>query len=82
MDTFRGLPLAYHALKLGGNMPTVYNAANEYAVARFLDHKISYLDITRMIEQSMEEVAWIQNPGLDEILHTEQETYRYLDGLM
>lgn len=80
--TFRGLPLAYHALKLGGNMPTVYNAANEYAVARFLDHKIAYLDITKMIERSMEAVALIQNPCLEEILYTEQETYRYLDGLM
>lgn len=80
--TFRGLPLAYHSLKLGGNMPTVYNAANEYAVARFLDHKIAYLDITKMIERSMEAVALIQNPCLEEILYTEQETYRYLDGLM
>ena len=79
MDTFRGLPLAYRALELGGNMPTVYNAANEYAVARFLDHKISYFDITRMIERSMEAIPLILNPNLDEILYTEQETYRFLE---
>lgn len=82
MDTFRGLPLAYYALERGGNIPTIYNAANEYAVARFLEHKISYLDITRMIEQSMESIALIQNPNLEEILYTEQETYRYLEAQM
>ena len=82
METFRGLPLAYHALGLGGNIPTVYNAANEYAVAKFLDHKISYLDITRMIEQAMESIVLISNPNLDEILYTEQETYRFLEGLL
>ena len=80
-DTFRGLPLAYRALELGGNMPTVYNAANEYAVAKFLNHQISYLDITRLIEQSMEQIAVIQEPCLEEILYTEQETYRYLASL-
>lgn len=80
MDTFKGLPLAYQALERGGNIPTIYNAANEYAVARFLEHKISYLDITRMIEQSMESIALIQNPTLEEILYTEQETYRYLEA--
>ncbi len=79
METFRGLPLAYRALSCGGNMPTVYNAANEYAVAKFLAHQISYLDITKMIEQSMEQIALIKNPCLEEILYTEQETYRYLE---
>ena len=82
MDTFKGLPLAYRALERGGNIPTVYNAANEFAVARFLDHKISYLDITRMIERSMETIALIQNPKLEEILYTEQETYRFLEENM
>lgn len=81
-DTFRGLLLAYQALKCGGNMPTVYNAANEYAVAKFLDHKISYLAITRMIESAMNAISLINNPSLEEILDTEQETYHYLDELM
>ncbi len=81
-DTFRGLLLAYQALKRGGNIPTVYNAANEYAVAKFLDHKISYFDITRMIEEAMEQIALIENPNLEEILYTEQETYRFLEEQM
>ena len=82
MDTFKGLPLAYRALERGGNIPTVYNAANEFAVAKFLNHKISYLDITRMIEESMEKISLIQNPNLEEILSTEQETYCYLETRM
>lgn len=77
-ETFRALPLAYTALKQGGNLPTVYNAANEYAVAKFLNHQISYLEITRMIESAMEQIAMVANPSLDEILTTEQETYRFL----
>lgn len=78
METFQGLSLAYRALSSGGNLPTVYNAANEYAVAKFLDHQIAYLDIAKMIELSMEKLCYIQNPSLEEILFTEQETYRYL----
>ena len=79
METFQGLSLAYRALSAGGNLPTVYNAANEYAVAKFLDHQIAYLDIAKMIELSMEKISYIQNPSLEEILFTEQETYRYLE---
>lgn len=79
METFQGLSLAYRALSSGGNLPTVYNAANEYAVAKFLDHQIAYLDIAKMIELSMEKLCYIQNPSLEEILFTEQETYRYLE---
>lgn len=80
-ETFRGLPLAYQALKCGGNQPTVYNAANEYAVAKFLNHQISYLDITNMIGQAMEEISFKEDPSLEEILFTEQETYQYLEKL-
>lgn len=79
METFQGLSLAYRALSAGGNLPTVYNAANEYAVAKFLNHQIAYLDIAKMIELSMEKICYIQNPSLEEILFTEQETYRYLE---
>lgn len=79
METFQGLSLAYRALSAGGNQPTVYNAANEYAVAKFLNHQIAYLDIAKMIELSMEKISYIQNPSLEEILFTEQETYRYLE---
>lgn len=77
-DTFRGLALAYDAMKRGGNMPTVFNAANEKAVALFLDRKISYLGITEIIEASMEQAAFVADPNVDEILETEQAVYDYI----
>ena len=71
--TFRGLPLAYEAMKKGGNMPTVFNAANEAAVALFLQEKISYLQITEIIEECMQHSTYIESPGVDQILTTEAE---------
>ena len=71
--TFRGLPLAYEAMKKGGNMPTVFNAANEAAVALFLQEKISYLQITEIIEECMQHSTYIESPGVDQILATEAE---------
>jgi 1-deoxy-D-xylulose-5-phosphate reductoisomerase len=78
LDTFTGLKLAYKAVERGGNIPTAYNAANEKAVALFLDHKIKYLEITDIIEQSMEHVSYIDNPSIDEILDTEQAVYELI----
>lgn len=75
MDTFRGLALAYKAGRIGGSMPTVYNAANEKAVALFLDRKIKYLEIIEIIEFAMNHHTLIENPSVDEILQVEQETY-------
>lgn len=77
-ETFRGLNLAFEAARRGGNVPTAFNAANEKAVALFLDHKISYLQITEMIEETMEHCTFIQHPDVDEILATEQEAYRFI----
>lgn len=77
-DTFRGLALAYDAMKRGGNMPTVFNAANEKAVALFLDRKISYPGITEIIEASMEQAAFVADPNVDAILETEQAVYDYI----
>ena len=77
--TFKGLALAYEAMKRGGNIPTVYNAANEKAVALFLDRKISYLQITELIEASMNHIPFIENPDLDEILQTEADTYEFIE---
>lgn len=77
-DTFRGLPLAYQALKQGGNMSTVYNAADEYAVAHFLSNEIAYTDIVKLVELAMAKIEFLENPSLDEILFTEQDTYRFL----
>lgn len=79
-DTFNGLALAYKAVRTGGSMPTVYNAANEKAVGLFLDRKISYLEITELIEASMEQHKNIENPTVEEILRTEQEVYEYITG--
>lgn len=75
MDVFRGLTLALEAGKVGGTMPTVFNAANEKAVAKFLHREIGYMDIIRLIEQCMEAHQWKDNPSLEEILDTEQWVY-------
>lgn len=79
-DTFRGLALAYEAMKRGGNVPTTFNAANERAVALFLDRKISYPMITEIIEMCMGECEYIEHPDVDEILQTEALTYELIEG--
>ncbi|MCC8150648.1 MAG: 1-deoxy-D-xylulose-5-phosphate reductoisomerase [Lachnospiraceae bacterium] len=75
METFQGLKLAVEAMKKGGNMPTVFNAANERAVALFLDQKIRFLEIAELIGESMADAAFIENPDLEDILATEQAVY-------
>lgn len=80
--TFKGLSLAYEAMKRGGNIPTVYNAANEKAVSLFLNRKISYLAITDLIELCMNQIPFIAHPDLDEILQTEADTYTLIDEWM
>ena len=80
METFLGLPMAIEASRKGGSMPTVFNAANEMAVKKFLQEKISFLDIYEIIGQSMSRHRIIENPDLDEILETEQETYQWIEG--
>ena len=69
----RGLPLAYEAIAAGGSMPTVFNAANEAAVALFLQEKITFPDIYRLIEEAMRGHTVIPAPGLDDILAVEAE---------
>ena len=78
-DTFRGLALAYLAMEKGGNIPTVYNAANEKAVSLFLDRKISYPEITELIEACMEDAEFIDHPDVDEILWTEAAPYEFIE---
>ena len=80
METFKGLKLAYDAGKIGGSMPTVLNAANEKAVALFLDRKIKYLQIADIIEECMMKHTNIENPSLDSILELEQDVYKYIDS--
>ena len=78
METFYGLKLAYEAGRAGGTLPTVFNAANERAVAMFLEGKIRYLQIPEIIGACMEAHRNIQAPGIEEILKTEQETYEFV----
>ena len=78
--TFRGLALAYEAARRGGSMPTALNAANEKAVAMFLDRKIRFLDIPEIISECMAAHQWIAHPSLEDILETEQWTYCYIES--
>ncbi len=79
-ETFRGLTLAYEAMKAGGNVPTIYNAANEAAVARFLERKISYLQITEIIEDCMKNCAHMEQPLLEDILATETQVREHVES--
>lgn len=72
-EVFRGLALALRAAAEGGSMPTVFNAANELAVARFLDKKIGFLDIYDIIEKAMDAHTVIDNPSVEQILEAERE---------
>ncbi len=79
-ETFDGLRLAYEAARRGGNMPTVFNAANERAVAKFLEKKINFLDITQIIHECMLHCAYIGQPTLDEVLETEHTVYEWIES--
>lgn len=80
IETFTGLKLAYEAAAAGGSMPTVYNAANEKAVALFLERKIGYLQIPELIGEAMEQHRLIPDPNVDEILSAEAEAYAFIDA--
>lgn len=82
METFYGLKLAFEASKMGGSMPTVYNAANEKAVSLFLDRKIKFLQIPELIQKAMNNHKIIANPNVDEILSAETEAYDYISTLI
>lgn len=78
--TFLGLPMAIEASRKGGTMPTVFNAANERAVAKFLHREIGFLDIYEIIGQSMGRHQSKENPSLEEILAVEEETYQWIES--
>ncbi|MDD3222155.1 MAG: 1-deoxy-D-xylulose-5-phosphate reductoisomerase [Clostridia bacterium] len=80
LEVFKGLNLAYEALKTGGSMPTVFNAANERAVAKFLDRKIGFLDIAEIIGEAMKKHTAIESPNLEEILDVEEATYEFIES--
>ena len=80
MENFPGLKLAFDAAAAGGTMPTVYNAANERAVAKFLDRKIGFLDIPEIIGSCMEQHKVTANPTVEQILETEAATYELIES--
>lgn len=79
-EVFKGLKLAYEAAERGGNIPTAFNAANELAVSKFIDRKIHYLDIPDIIRYSMENVRYVDNPDVAEILSTETSVYEMIES--
>ena len=79
MDTFKGLSLAIRAALKGGNMPTVFNAANEAAVRRFLKAEIRFPEIYDIIEDAMEKVAYSADPSIEEVFAAEKETLEYTE---
>ena len=80
LDTFRGPAFAYEALRAGGSMPTVLNAANEKAVALFLAGKIRFLEIYDIIAECMAAHTVIPDPDLQDILNTEEKTYHFIQN--
>lgn len=77
-ENFRGLALAYEAGRAEGSLPVVFNAANEFAVAEFLDRRAGYMEITDMIAEAMAHHTRISHPSLEQVLEAEQETYEFL----
>ena len=80
METFLGLPLALQASRIGGSMPTVFNAANERAVSKFLHREIGFTDIYQIIIESMEHHKVQQQPTIEDILDTEKATYEFIES--
>ena len=78
---FRNLALSFKALDLGGNMPCILNAANEVVVEAFLNRKIAFLQMPDIIEKAMEKIAFVKNPGLDDLIQTNLETRRQTELL-
>ncbi len=80
METFAGLKYAFMAMGQGGNIPTAFNAANECAVALFLERKIRFLDIPEIIAACMENCRYIGSPTVDQILETEKAAYEFIES--
>jgi 1-deoxy-D-xylulose-5-phosphate reductoisomerase len=82
IKTFRNLALATQALEKGGNMPCILNAANEIAVYAFLRNRIGFLDMTEVVEQTMQKVSFIDSPTLEEYYDTDGEARSYAASLI
>jgi 1-deoxy-D-xylulose-5-phosphate reductoisomerase len=81
-DTFQCIDLAYEAMEKSGNHPCILNAANEVAVEAFLHDQIGFMRIPTLIRRAMETMTYHENPGLQELLHTDQETRAYVKSLI
>ena len=82
VKTFRNLGLAMEALGKGGNMPCILNAANEIAVYAFLRNRIGFLDMTEVVEQTMNRISFIESPTLDEYYETDGEARSFAASLI
>jgi len=82
IKTFRNLALAMEALKQGGNMPCILNAANEIAVYAFLKNRIGFLDMTEVVERTMERINYLENPTLEEYFETDGEARNFAASLI
>lgn len=82
VKTFRNLTLATEALHKGGNMPCILNAANEIAVYAFLRNRIGFLDMTELVEQTMQKVAFIEKPTLEEYFESDGEARNFAASLI
>ena len=82
IKTFRNLALATEALNKGGNLPAVLNAANEIAVFSFLKNRLNFLDITEVIERTMNKIGFIEKPTLDEYMETDAEARGFAADLI
>lgn len=80
--TFRNLGLAIEAMKRGGNMPCILNAANEIAVWAFLKNRIGFLDITAVVEKTMEKINFIETPTLEEYFDSDGEARNFAASIM
>lgn len=82
LKTFRNLVLSMEALQKGGNMPCILNAANEIAVWAFLKNRIGFLDITAVVEKTMEKITFIQQPTLDDYFESDGEARNFAASLL
>lgn len=82
LRTFRSLALAIEAMKKGGNMPCILNAANEIAVYAFLRNRIGFLDITEVVDRAVNNITFIENPTLDELFASDEQAREFAAGLM
>lgn len=81
-DRFPNLSYAYEAVHAGGNMPCILNAANEVAVSLFLEERIGFMEMSRLIEKALQQVSFVKEPNLDDYLQTDQETRQFIHQLI